>query len=40
VQSFTAPQKLQARENIDAYGSVELGDPDTDLAALYTTAKA
>ena len=40
VQSFTAPQKAQARTNIDAYGSVELGNPDTDLAALYATAKA
>lgn len=39
-QSFTAPQKAQARTNIDAYGSVELGNPDTDLAALYVTAKA
>lgn len=40
VQSFTAPQKTQARANIDAYGSVELGNPDTDLVALYNTAKA
>jgi 23S rRNA pseudoU1915 N3-methylase RlmH len=40
VQSFTSPQKLQARQNIDAYGSVELGDPDTDLVAIYITAKS
>lgn len=40
AQTFTAPQKAQARTNIDAYGSVELGNPDTDLVALYTTAKA
>ena len=33
-------EKAQARANIDAYGVVELGNPDTDLIALYTTAKA
>ena len=32
-------EKAQARTNIDAYGVVELGNPDTDLVALYTTAK-
>ena len=39
-QTFTSSQKLQARNNIDAYGSVELGNPDTDLVALYTLAKS
>ena len=39
-QTFTSSQKLQARNNIDAYGSVELGNPDTDLVALYTSAKS
>ncbi len=36
----TAAEKQQARTNIDAYGSVELGNPDTDLVAVYNTAKA
>ena len=36
----TAGEKLQARQNIDAYGSVELGNPYTDLVAIYNTAKA
>ena len=35
----TLTEKAQARANIDAYGSVEIGNPDTDLVALYTTAK-
>jgi len=39
AQSLTLAEKLQARENIDAYGSVEIGDPDTDLLAIYNTAK-
>lgn len=39
-QTLTAPQKTQARANIDAYGSVELGNPDVDLVALYNIAKA
>lgn len=40
AQSLTAPQKVQAKANIDAYGALEIGNPDTDLVALYTTAKA
>ena len=40
AQTFTAAEKAQARANIDAYGPVELGNPDTDLAAVYTAAKA
>ena len=36
----SASEKLQARQNIDAYGSVELGNPDTDLVTLYNLAKA
>lgn len=35
VQSLTAAQALQARQNIDAFGSVEIGDPDADFAAFY-----
>lgn len=38
AQSLTAPQKAQARSNIDAYGSVELGNPDTDFVAVFTAA--
>lgn len=40
AQSFTLPQKLQARSNIDAMGSVELGNPDTDLVAVFNAAAA
>jgi len=40
VQSFNATQQLQARQNIDAFGTPEIGNPDTDLVAAYTTAKA
>ncbi len=40
AQTLTSGEKIQAKANIDAYGSVELGNPDTDLAALYVTAKA
>lgn len=40
AQSLTSPQKVQARENIGAYGEDEIGDPDTDLVSVYNTAKA
>lgn len=40
VQTFTANEKTQARENIEAFGSKEIGNPDTDLLAIYNTAKA
>lgn len=40
VQSFSLAEKLQARQNMDAYGAVELGNPDTDLVAAYVAAKA
>ena len=40
VQTFTANEKIQARENIEAFGSEEIGNPDTDLLAIYNTAKA
>jgi hypothetical protein len=39
-QTLTLAQKAQARANIDAYGSEEIGDPDADLVAAYATAKA
>ena len=35
AQSLTTPQKAQARTNIDAYGSVEIGNPDTDFVAVF-----
>ena len=40
VQTFTANEKIQARENIEPFGSEEIGNPDTDLLAIYNTAKA
>jgi hypothetical protein len=36
AQTLTLAQKLQARNNIDAYGSVEIGNPDTDFVATFT----
>lgn len=39
-QTLTAPQQTQARSNIAAYGAAEIGNPDADLAATYTAAKA
>lgn len=35
AQGLTVQQKANARTNIDAYGSVELGDPDADLVATF-----
>lgn len=40
VQAFTAPEQAQARANINAVWSTDIGNPDADLVALYTTAKA
>lgn len=37
AQGLTAQQKSNARANIDAYGSGELGNPDTDLVAVFNT---
>lgn len=39
AQTLTLGEKAQARANIDAYGSVEIGNPDADLAAIYAAAK-
>ena len=36
AQGLTALEKQNARTNIDAYGSVELGNPDADLVATFT----
>lgn len=38
VQSFTEPQKLQGRSNIDVYSKAEIGDPETDLVAVFEGA--
>ena len=44
AQTLTAAQSLQARTNIGALSAADLtaaiGDPDTDLVALYDAAKA
>lgn len=39
AQGLDATQKANARTNIDVYSKAELGDPETDLAAAYATAK-
>ncbi|WP_311969355.1 hypothetical protein [Pseudomonas baltica] len=40
AQTFTTAQKLQARTNIDAVGTADIGDTEHDFAADYATAKA
>lgn len=40
AQTLTAPQQAQARANIGALSTAEIGNPDTDFVALYTAAKA
>ena len=40
AQTLTAPQQTQARANIGAQSAAAIGDPDRDLVADYTTAKA
>lgn len=35
AQSLTTAQKSQARSNIDAYGSTEIGDPDTNFVTTF-----
>lgn len=40
TQGLTLTQKQNARTNIDAYGSVEIGNPDTDFVAVFNTAVA
>jgi hypothetical protein len=39
AQGLTATEKTNGRTNLDVYSKTELGDPETDLVALYTTAK-
>lgn len=40
TQGLTGTQKTNGQTNLDVYGKGDLGNPDTDLVALYTTAKA
>lgn len=40
AQGLTTQQQQNARTNINAYGATELGNPDTDLVAVFTTALA
>lgn len=40
TQGLTTTQQLNARTNIAAVGSADIGNPDADLVALYTAAKA
>lgn len=40
IQGLTTTQQGNARTNIATVGSAEIGNPETDLVALYTTAKA
>lgn len=40
AQTLTAPQKVQANANMGSLSLEQSGDPETDLAALYTAAKA
>lgn len=35
AQTFTAPQQAQARTNIGAQASADIGDPDVDLVAIF-----
>ncbi|MEY2863134.1 MAG: hypothetical protein RLY58_841 [Pseudomonadota bacterium] len=39
AQTLTAAQKTQARDNIGAQDAAAIGNPDTDLAAIYNAAK-
>lgn len=39
-QGLTAQQQLNGRTNLDVYSKAEIGNPETDLVAAYTAAKA
>lgn len=39
AQNLTTQQKADGRVNLDVYSKGELGDPETDLVAVYTAAK-
>lgn len=38
AQSFTEPQKLQGRSNIDVYSKSEIGNPETNLVGVFEAA--
>ena len=38
AQSFTEPQKVQARSNIDVYSKAEIGNPETNLVTVFEAA--
>lgn len=38
AQSFTEPEKVQARTNIDVYSKAEIGNPETDLVGVFEAA--
>ncbi len=38
AQSFSNTEKQQARDNIDVYSRAEIGDPNTDLVAIFESA--
>jgi hypothetical protein len=40
AQGLTLTQKQNARTNIDAYGSVEIGNPDADFVATFNSGLA
>lgn len=40
AQGLTAPQQVNGRTNLDVYSKAEIGNPETDLVAAYTAAKA
>jgi D-alanyl-D-alanine carboxypeptidase len=39
-QGLTGTQQTNGQTNLGVYSTTQLGDPETDLVALYTTAKA
>ena len=39
TQTFTNGELQQGQENLSVYSRAQIGDPETDLVALYTTAK-
>lgn len=40
AQGLTTTQQSNGRTNLDVYSKAEMGNPETDLVALYTAAKA
>jgi hypothetical protein len=40
AQGLTAPEQSNGQTNLNVYSKTEIGNPEADLVALYTTAKA